>query len=177
MEIWEFDVQGLVNRVRAVVRRDVKDEELLEAGRWAPVRNIWEVNTHDLANGVRASATLDAKDEELLGVQRAGVGDQGVGLCGAGCGTRFVHLVGSALRSLLENPGISPPQCRTDYPRCPILWTHSLTLRSGCPAFTLRPFDLGETRRYPEFRMSGFYPPTLRLGRKTALPGSPDVRC
>ena len=70
MGIWEFDVQGLVNRVRAVVKLDVKDEELQEALRWATVWEIREFNMHDLANGVRAFATLDVKDEELLDAVR-----------------------------------------------------------------------------------------------------------
>ena len=63
-----------MNRVRAVVKLDVKDKELQEALRSAPVRNIWEFNMHDLANGARAFATLDVKDEELLdAVRRATV--------------------------------------------------------------------------------------------------------
>ena len=56
------------------MKLDVKDKELQEALRSAPVRNIWEFNRHDLANRARAFATLDVKDEELLDtVQRATV--------------------------------------------------------------------------------------------------------
>ena len=98
MELWEFDVQGLVNRVRAVVKLGVKDEELQEAWRWATVWEIREFNTHELANRVRAFAKLDVKDEERLeaaggrpedqGVQRAKFREYGVGLRDAGCETR-----------------------------------------------------------------------------------------
>ena len=48
----------------------VKDDELLEAVWWAPVRKIWEFKTDNLANGVRAFAALDVKDEELLDAVR-----------------------------------------------------------------------------------------------------------
>ena len=43
---------------------DVKDEEPLDAARWATVWKIWETNAPELANNMGAFAALGVKDNE-----------------------------------------------------------------------------------------------------------------